>query len=202
MIKLLSYAILLLIEEIVNMEKPLHMIESDVSTLTESEPDGKEGLSKRRDAAFNVALGKLLDSNGNIETVLQTGEAFGRGLFTEIISENSKEWTMKEWLDSTMENIFEPMGNVFKINKIADDEVESFLTRCPLHQDTDEPYVASLFTYAFIRGMLKSAFPNGELLMGDTMAEGAPMTEFVFKTNASYRDRFERERVKNYFTIE
>ena len=52
-----------------------------------------------------------------------------------------------------------------------------------------------------IRGLFLSAFPNGELLMGSTMALGAPVTEFTFKSNASYKDRFERQRVKNLFTI-
>ncbi len=161
--------------------------------------DETEYLSKWRDNAFNVALGKLLDTNGNIETVLQTGEAFGRGLFAEFIKEKPKEWTMKEWLDSTVETIFNPMGNLFTFTEIDSDEAKSVLTRCPLREKSNEHNVAGLFTYGFIRGLLLSAFPNGELLMGGTMAKDVPMTEFIFKANASYIDRFERERVKNFF---
>jgi len=42
-----------------------------------NETDEAGEIARRRDTAFNVALGKLLDTNGNLETVMQTGEAFG-----------------------------------------------------------------------------------------------------------------------------
>ena len=184
------------------MEKPLNEKESDDRTVWIDEEDEAENISKRRDTAFNVAIGKLLDTNGNLETVMQTGEAFGRGLFADYIQEKPNEWTMEEWLDSMMEYIFNPLGNDFTFSKIANDEVKSLLTKCPLQENTNEPHVASLFTYGFIRGLLLSAFPRGELLMGDTTeAEGSRMTEFIFKTNALYMDRFERERVKSSFDI-
>lgn len=161
-----------------------------------------EDIAKRRDIAFSVALGKLLDTNGNLETVMQTGEAFGRGLFTDYIKEKPNEWTMEEWFDATVEHIFNPLGNAFTFSKISTDEVQSLLTRCPLQENTNEPQVASLFTYGFMRGLLLSVFPRGELLMGSTQqVDGSPMTEFIFKTNALYKDRGERERVKASFNI-
>lgn len=184
------------------MEKPLNERESDGRTVWIDEADEAENISKRRDTAFNVAMGKLLDTNGSLETVMQTGEAFGRGLFADYIKEKPNEWTMEEWLNSTVEHIFNPLGNAFTFSKIANDEVKSLLTRCPLQENANEPHVASLFTYGFMRGLLLSAFPRGELLMGDTSeAEGSRMTEFIFKTNALYKDRFERERVKSSFDI-
>ena len=112
---------------------------------------------------------------------MQTGEAFGRGLFEDSIKEKPEKWTMEEWLSSTVEHIFNPLGNAFTFSEIADDEVKSLMTRCPLHENTNEPHVASLFTYGFMRGLLLSAFPHGELLMGDIVeTEGRPKTEFIF----------------------
>ena len=138
----------------------------------------------------------------NLETVMQTGEAFGRGLFADFIKDKPSEWTMEEWLDSMVEHIFNPLGNNLTVSKITNDEVKSFLTRCPLQENTNEPNVASLFTYGFIRGLLLSAFPQGELLMESVKkGEGSPITEFIFKANALYKDKFERERVKSTFNI-
>lgn len=182
------------------MENPLDETLSNDNFIWKTKQITNEELSNRLNTAFNVALGKLVDTNGNIETVVQTGEAFGRGLFAEFIIEKPEEWTIKEWLDLTVENIFSPMGNAFTFTKIDDDEATSVLTKCPLHESSKEYNVAGLFTYGFIRGLLLSAFPRGEVLMGSTMAKETPMTEFIFKTNASHRDRFERERVKDFFT--
>jgi len=159
-----------------------------------------EEISKRRDTAFSVALGKLLDTHGNTESIMQTGEAFGRGLFAEFMQEKPDEWTMKEWLDVAMEHIFNPMGTSFTLAEIENDGARSLMTQCLLHENSEELHAASLFTYGFIRGLFLSAFPKGELLMGGTMALGSPVTEFTFKTTASYKDRFERQRVKNLFT--
>lgn len=181
------------------MVKSLKEIEFNDRMIWITEPDEDGEISKRRDTAFNVALGKLLDTNGNVETVMQTGEAFGRGLFADSLKEKPEEWNIREWLESTVENIFNPMGHAFTFTEIAADKAKSMLTRCPLHENTNEHHVAGLFTYGFIRGLFLSAFPEGELILGSTMAKDDPMTEFIFKTNASYRDRSERERVKNFF---
>ena len=182
------------------MEKPIKESVSNDQPIWLIEPVKIEDLIERRDTAFNIALGKLLDSNGNIETVMQTGEAFGRGLFHDCIKEKPNEWTMEEWLNSMVEHVFTPLGNTFTFSKIANDEVKSLLTRCPLQKFEDESNVASLFTYGFIRGLFKSAFPKGELLMEDkTDIDGSKMTEFIFKTSALYKDKFERERVKSSF---
>jgi len=184
------------------MEKTIKECVFNGRTVWINEPTEMEDLSKRRDTAFHIALGKLLDSNGNVETVMQTGEAFGRGLFEDCIKKKPKEWTMKEWLNSVVEHVFNPLGNTFAFSKIANDEIKSFLTKCPLQKFVDESNVASLFTYGFMRGLLKSAFPKGELLMDDLIdTNGSKMTEFVFKNQALYKDKYERERVKSYFII-
>lgn len=184
------------------MEKPFIESGSDFRPDGIDESELMEDISKRIDTAFNVAIGKFVDSNGDLETVMQTGEAFGRGLFEDYIKEKPTEWTMEDWINSMEEHIFNPLGNSFTFSNISEDKVESVLTRCPLQENTDESQVASLFTYGFMRGLLLSAFPNGELIMGDTIEEeSSKMTEFVFKTSALYRDRFERERIKSSFSI-
>jgi hypothetical protein len=166
-----------------------------------SELNIKEELSKRVDTAFNVALGKLQEPHGSSETVVQIGEAFGRGLFTEFIEEKPDKWTMKNWLDTVMDSIFNPMGTSFTLAEIETNKARSLMTYYSLQEKSDDIHVASLFNYGLIRGLLLSAFPKGELIMGSTMALGDPLTEFIFKASTSYNERFERQRVKNLFTI-
>jgi hypothetical protein len=183
------------------MGKPLKEIKSQDHTVWITQPHERGTVLKKTEIAFEIAKGKLADSRGNIELVMQTAEAFGRGLFAEHIKEKPKEWTMKEWLESTAKQILNPMGTGATFTQITDDEAKSFLFRSLLHEETDEPQMASLFTYGFMRGMFLSAFPDGELLMKSTMAQGAPMSEFIFKTSATDEDRLERERVKHIFPI-
>jgi len=183
------------------MSEPFRKIESGDSIVWVTQPNEVETLLKRRETAFNVAKGKLKDSGGKIETVMQTAEAFGRGLFEDFIKKESHDWTMEKWVEPVVENIFNPMGTAATFTKITEEEAKSLIFRCRLHEESNEPHMASLFTYGFMRGLLLSAFPDGELLMGSTMAQGAPMIEFTFKINPTNKDRLERERIKNFFMI-
>ena len=161
-----------------------------------------EDLSHRIDTAFQIALGKLLDSNGNIETVLQTGEAFGRGVFNDYITEKPHEWTIEDWIQTIVDQIFNPIGSEFIVSKMTDAEVTSVFTKNPLQKFTGESNVVFIFTYGSLRGLLKSAFPNGELLMSNSQElKDTTMTKFVFKSQAFSTDKFERERVKSTFNI-
>jgi len=182
------------------MEEPAQKKEYHDHVITDTSRVSEEIL-RRRDTAFNVALGKLLEAHGDAETVMQTGEAFGRGLFTEFINEKPEEWTMKDWLDATIDNIFDPLDTSFTIAEVRTNEARSLITQRLLHENLDESHAASLFTYGIFRGLFLSAFPKGELIMGNTIALDQPVTEFTFKTNASRKDKFERQRIKNLFII-
>jgi hypothetical protein len=161
-----------------------------------------ELLLKRREIAFNVAKGKLIDSGGKIETVMQTAEAFGRGLFEDFIKKESEYWTMEKWAKPVVENIFNPLGTAVNFTKLTDKELRSLVFKWPLKEESSEADMASLFTYGFLRGMFLSAFPDGEILMENTMTKESPMIEFTFKVRATNDDKFERERVKKIFNID
>lgn len=183
------------------MSEPFKKIESGDNIVWITQPKEVRDLMKRREVAFNIAQGKLFDSNGKIETVMQTAEAFGRGLFEEFIRKEKKtdDWTIDRWVRPVVENVFNPMGTGATFTKITDGEARSLVFRCRLHEESEDQGMASLFTYGFLRGMLLSAFPQGELLMGRSMAEGAAMIDFTFKADASSEDRVERERIKELF---
>ncbi|MEM4258420.1 MAG: hypothetical protein QXL17_04625 [Candidatus Thermoplasmatota archaeon] len=166
-------------------------------------PEKKEcpELIQRQETAFQAAVSKLLASSGNIELVLQTGEAFGRGLFAERLQEKPQEWTLQTWLQHTLQEIFLPLGAEFSFTKITDNEVQSHLTKSTLLSNTTETTVSSLFTYGVLRGLFLSAFPKGEVLLTSSDPDATQAPQICFKAYASYKDRFERERVKNSFLI-
>ncbi len=181
------------------MDEPFKRIDVGDNAVWITQSNEVENLLKRREIAFDVTKGKLVDSGGNVETAMQTAEAFGRGLFEDLIKNESNQWTMENLIKPVAANIFNPMGTVATFTELTDDKARSLIFSCRLHEESDDPNIASLFTYGYLRGILLSVFPNGELLMGSTIAEGAPMIEFTFKANASDDDKFERERIKNNF---
>jgi len=181
------------------MDESLKKIESGDRTVWITQPNEIEKMLDRQEIAFNIAKEKLASKPDKIEAAIQISEAFGRGLFEEFIKKNSDEWTIEKWLTPIIRNIFNPMGTTATFTKISEGEARSLIFRSNLHEDSKEPHIASLFTYGFFRGMLLSAFPDGEILMGSSMAQGAPMIEFTYKTNATDEDRLERERIKEVF---
>ncbi|MFH1100710.1 MAG: hypothetical protein V1726_01570 [Methanobacteriota archaeon] len=181
------------------MEKPLKEIHSQDHTVWVTQPHELKSIMRRAETALDVAKVKFFESHGNIELVMQTAEAFGRGLYAEFIKKKPKEWTMKQWLEATTKDVLNPLGTGATFTRITEKEAQSFMFRSLLQEKSENQEMASLFTYGFMRGMLKSAFPKGEVLMRSTMVEGAPMSEFIFKVKATEVERLERERVKHFF---
>ncbi len=179
------------------MGEPFKKIASSQDhTVWLTQPKELEELLKRREIAFQVTQGKLKDSGGKIETAIQTAEAFGRGLFAEFINGKADYRTMDKWVTPVVEHILNPLGTGATFTNITEHEATSRIFRCPLHEHAEDPHLASLFTYGFLRGMLLSAFPQGELLMKSSMAHGSPTLDFTFKTSPNSTERGERERVK------
>ena len=133
---------------------------------------------------------------------MQTGEAFGRGLFEDYIKEESNEWTMDKWLSPVIKNVFNPMGTGATFTNIDNEGAKSFIFRyVNSKEDADDHQISTLFNYGFLRGMLLSAFPQGELILENSMVDGAQMDEFVFKVNATEDDESEREKIKNKYSL-
>jgi predicted hydrocarbon binding protein len=156
-------------------------------------------LLERRQTAFNVAMGKLRETN-KIETVMQTAEAFGRGLFSECIPSEKKEYlSIEEWIQPVVEHILNPMGTAVAFTDITENEVKSVIFKCPVVDNLQDSCNHCPFSYGFVRGLFRSAFPNGEVLMGNVMANGAPLCQFTFKRHPTKDDLHERERIKKKF---
>jgi hypothetical protein len=178
---------------------PLKKIQSNGKTVWVTRPNLKDkSLLRKRMNVYNMIL-NAIDENKDAETIMQIAEDFGKTLFKECIKERPEKWTIKNWLEPVVENIFNPMGAAATFTKITDKEARSLIFRCPVPEQIDKHNIPCLFSYGFARGLLKSAFPKGELLMGKTIANGASLCEFVFKSEASEEDRIEIEKIKQKF---
>jgi hypothetical protein len=182
------------------MDGPLKKIESHGRTVWVTQPKQiNEDLLKRRECAFNVAINKLAEHH-KVETFMQTAEAFGRGLFAELITDRPEQWTIENWVKPAVEHIFNPMGIAATFTKITDTEAQSMIFQCPTTDLGEEACNSCPFSYGFVRGLFRSAFPDGEVIMKTTMMQGAPMCTFTFKRHPTAEDRRERERIKKVFT--
>ena len=168
-------------------------IQSGENTVWITQPNEIQKLINRRDTALNIAKGKIQDTNGKIETVIQTAEAFGRGLFEEYIKKETKQWTMDKWVNPVVKNILNPMGTAATFTKITEDEAKSLIFRYKENnEESTDPYISSLFTYGLFRGVLLSAFPNGEIIIKSSMANGSQVDEFTFKANMSNENKINK----------
>lgn len=179
--------------------EPLRTITSQDKMVWMTQPREDVSVMQRTSDAFDIAQGKF-EETGNTEIVMQTAEAFGRGVFADQVKKKPKQWTMKEWMQVVTRDVLNPLGIGATITELTEDTARSVVFRLPLHEDAEDPHFASLFTYGFLRGLLCSVFPEGEVIMKSTMATGAPMTSLVFKTSSSQAVSPERERVKEIFT--
>jgi hypothetical protein len=145
-----------------------------------------------------MTLEKLHSEHGNTETVIRTDDALGRDLSACRVKEKSPNWTIKGWRETIEESVLKPLGTEFRFTKISQDVATTFINRDPLRQMFKERTVASLFNYGVMRGLFLSAFPKGDPLINGS--ETTNQLEFIFKTHATAKDRFEREQVKRVFT--
>ena len=175
---------------------------SEIHFSWEEEVSDSKHITKWRTSAFEAALEKLKETQGSAEAVMRTGEAFGRGLFAQQIQEKSSDWTMQRWLKATEEDVLKPLGNEFTFTNISRDAATILMKRDPLRNLSHEASTASLFTYGALRGLFLSAFPKGELLVEKKATPDQHTSmELLFKTQASAKDKCERERVKHLFTL-
>jgi len=166
------------------MSDSFKKFESGDNVVWITQPKKIDQFIKRKEIAFKIAKGKIEDNGGKIQPAIQTAEAFGRSLFEEYLKGETNDWTIQKWLEPLVKNIFNPMGTGATITNITDNQAESFVFNYYLNsEEKSDPYLTSIFNYGILKGVFLSAFPNGELLMKNSMAYGAPMDKFTFKTN-------------------
>ena len=152
-----------------------------------------------RNTAFNAAKDKYHHNHDNIETILQTGEAFGRAVYDAHL-QRTHDWDLDD-LCTEINTLFLPLGDSFEITGGHHDMALTFLRRHTLvHNHQDWP-LDTLFTYGTLRGLFLSAFPHGELIVQSEMLNDHHPSSLMFKLHPSSLDRLTRERVKEAYSI-
>jgi hypothetical protein len=176
------------------MSEPVTTMRKTPPAITDTkDPD----LREWRDSAFTAAMEKFHHNHDNIEAILQTGEAFGRAVHSAHLN-RTREWPLDEWC-TEVSHLLAPLGDSFAITGARHDVVATFLRRNPLASHPHDVSLDALFTYATLRGLFRSAFPGGEVVLDEGTPEhpGA----LFFKLHPSSLDRLTRERVKDTITV-
>ncbi|MEF8879339.1 MAG: hypothetical protein V5A64_02970 [Candidatus Thermoplasmatota archaeon] len=169
------------------MNKSFKKLEKSEKSIFITQPETVEELIQRKKTALEVAEGKFRESGGKIETVMQTGEAFGRGLFEEYLKEDIEEMencTLEDWVKPVVKKIFNPLGTGATFTNVSEDTIESIIFRYENVEEIDHE-METLFHYGFLRGLFRSVFPDGEISIESCMADGSPLDRFTFKAITS-----------------
>ncbi|MBU1940678.1 MAG: hypothetical protein KKC68_02780 [Candidatus Thermoplasmatota archaeon] len=183
------------------MECPSQPSSSEDITVSLADNHLEDNITTWRDTAFQIALDKLIETNGNLDIFMQTGEAFGRALFSQLIPEKPTNWTLEKWAHHIINNILTKLGHELDIEHLNENEAILAIQNYALHHTTNEPQAAALFEYSMIRGLLRSVYPKGEVILSTTKATGAPLTQLILKANAISKDKLARHYAKQAFSI-
>jgi hypothetical protein len=146
---------------------------------------------------------KHLDKKPASEIVMGTAEKLGNMVFEEYIKERPEKWTTMEWVEKTSEFIWNHQGTGIVFSEISDEKITSHVFKCPTPERAAEaPHIACPLSWGYGRGIWKKAFPEGEVLMGGTMAHGAPTCEFTWFVKTQKEHAELREKMKKYLTKE
>jgi hypothetical protein len=145
----------------------------------------------------------VLDKKASGEITLKAAERLGMNIFEGYIKEEISEWTPKTWTETVSRFVFNPQGTGIVFSEISKDGIVAHIIKCPTPGRAGKaPHLTCPFSYGYARGLWKKAFPDGELLMGGTMAHGAPTCGFTFHVKADKKHVEMREKIKRYLTKE
>lgn len=146
---------------------------------------------------------KHLDKKPASEIVMESAEKLGSMVFDEYLKEMPEKWTTMEWAEKTAEFIWNQQGTGIVFSEISDEKIISHVFKCPTPERAGgAPHIACPVSWGYARGVWRRAFPEGEVLMGGTMAHGAPTCEFTWFVKTSREHAELREKMKKYLTKE
>ncbi|MBA3044493.1 hypothetical protein FP804_05095 [archaeon] len=145
----------------------------------------------------------VLDKKASGEITLKAAEKLGMNIFDGYVKEKVTEWTTKTWTETIARFVFNPQGTGIVFSEISKDRIVAHVIKCPTPGRAGKaPHLTCPFSYGYARGLWKKAFLEGEVLMGGTMAHGAPTCGFTFYVKADKEHAEMREKIKRYLTKE
>lgn len=149
------------------------------------------------------SLFKHVEKRQASEVVINAAEELGRIIFQRRIKEKPPKWTPMEWAKRTSAYIWNSQGIGIVFSEISDEKIVSHVFKCPTPERAGKaPHITCPFSWGYARGAWKVAFPEGEVIMGGTMAHGAPTCEFIWYVKAEKEHLEERKKIERYLTKE
>ncbi|MEE9593767.1 MAG: hypothetical protein V3V92_00020 [Candidatus Hydrothermarchaeales archaeon] len=139
----------------------------------------------------SIATSWKLTKNPTLARI--AAERAGRRVFNEIFGAG-KKWTLKSWVEVAKKDIHEALGTNVNFAE-GEDQVLMYVQECPFRDVMKlDRYATCSFHYGTWRSAFRKAFPDGELLLGESLlpeviSKGASECKFKFLLNASDEDR-------------
>ncbi|MEW6069191.1 MAG: hypothetical protein AB1485_01100 [Candidatus Thermoplasmatota archaeon] len=153
--------------------------------------------------ALTDSIFSNLDKKEASELVISSAEELGRLVFDKRVGKRIEKYTPMEWAKITSTYIWNSQGTGIVFSEISNEKIVSHVFKCPTPERAGKaPHISCPFSWGYARGIWRSAFPDGEVLMGGTMAHGAPTCQFLWYVKTNKKLSEERERVKRYLTKE
>jgi predicted hydrocarbon binding protein len=153
--------------------------------------------------ALTETIFKMLDKKDASEVIITAAENLGKIIFGRKIGKKLEKWTTMDWAKITSAYIWNPQSIGIVFSEISDEKIVCHVFKCPTPERAGKaPHIVCPFSWGYARGIWREAFSEGEVLMGGTMAHGAPTCQFLFFVKAKREHSEEREKIKRYLTKE
>ena len=151
----------------------------------------KEHIAEWGNSLAQSPFEKLQIKYGNIDCMMRSSKAFDSGLDACRVKERSLSQIIKEWRETTEEDVFNTLGTEFIFTKISKDVESIFVDRDPLKQLHNKSTIASLFNNGSIHDLYHNTFVKEDILINGSETSDYP--DLVSKTYASEKDKLECE---------
>jgi coproporphyrinogen III oxidase len=173
------------------MEQPAITKKTKTHFFYEENLSKKEQIAELSNSLVQSTLERLQIKHGNTDTMIRNSKAFDSGLDTSRVKERSLDPIIKEWRETTEEDIFNTLGTEFIFTKISKDVESTFVNRDPLTQMHKKSTVASFFNNGSKHDLYHNTFFKEDILINSSETSDHP--GIIIKTYALEKDKLECE---------
>jgi len=173
------------------MEQPAITKKTYTDFFYEGNLSETEQIAEWRGSLVQSTLESLQMKYGNTDPMIRDSKTLDKILDVSRVKKRSLEGIIKEWRETTEEDVINTAGTEFIFTKISKDVESIFINRDPLKQMYKKSTVASLINNGIEHGLcLSTSFKENIISNG---SETLDYPEIITKTHVSEKDRFEYE---------
>ena len=173
------------------MEQPAITKKTYTDFFYEGNLSETEQIAEWRGSLVQSTLESLQMKYGNTDPMIRDSKTLDKILDVSRVKKRSLEGIIKEWRETTEEDVINTAGTEFIFTKISKDVESIFINRDPLKQMYKKSTVASLINNGIEHGLcLSTSFKENIISNG---SETLDYPEIITKTHVSEKVRFEYE---------